>query len=289
MLVDEKRLRWLGIDMRSRERRRVAVVATYAAFLVAVWVHPPRTYEVVFSLWFLSLFNSVWGVLEDSVSTWVRRLLVVLAVLAAVWFVWAHPFRRVNDSLAMQAEIYAAYLMVLGSVLSWNKLVEPSGRGWMARAVGNPGALSRREQRRLARRGFAVGLDGIAWYEYGMRFKNLTEEQKLEIEQLHCANPRGKWMRSFGAVLFDDERMRHEDDRLRARVQRIMSGVLIVSALIWYWAEASDWTVRTETVAAWAWTLAVLSMTLRQALVLWREQDPRMLNGELEVMQGLEA
>jgi hypothetical protein len=285
MLVDERQLHWLGIDMRSRERRRLAVVATYAAFLVVVWVHPPRTYEVVLSLWFLSLFSGMGVVLEDSVSTGVRRLLVVLAVLAAGWFVWAHPSGRGNDSLVMQAEMYAAYLMAAGSVVGWNKLVEPSGRGWMARAVGNPGVLSRREQRRLARRGFAVGLDGIAWYEYGMRFRSLTEEQKLEIEQLHGANPRGKWMRSFGAVLFDDERMRHEDDQLRARVQRIMSGLLIVSALVWYGAEASDWTVRTETVAKWGWTLAVLSVTLRQAVALWNEEDPIEMSGEIRLAE----
>ncbi len=43
----EKRLRWWGMDMRPRWRRRVAVVVTYLAFLVAIsfsdqplWGHP---------------------------------------------------------------------------------------------------------------------------------------------------------------------------------------------------------------------------------------------------------
>jgi hypothetical protein len=39
---DEKRLRWLGMDMRPRWRRRALVFLTYAAFAVAVWVHPRR-------------------------------------------------------------------------------------------------------------------------------------------------------------------------------------------------------------------------------------------------------
>lgn len=47
MLKPEKNLRWFGIDMRPRWRRRVAVMATYVAFIVVVgivecdcWGHP---------------------------------------------------------------------------------------------------------------------------------------------------------------------------------------------------------------------------------------------------------
>jgi len=47
MLKPEKNLRWLGIDMRPRWRRRIAVIVTYIAFGVAVamvreggWGHP---------------------------------------------------------------------------------------------------------------------------------------------------------------------------------------------------------------------------------------------------------
>jgi hypothetical protein len=44
--TEEKSLRWLGIDMRARWRRRVAVLVTYLAFLTAIgvsqgdWSHP---------------------------------------------------------------------------------------------------------------------------------------------------------------------------------------------------------------------------------------------------------
>jgi hypothetical protein len=48
MLRSDPRLRWLGIDMRARWRRRAAVVVTYLAFFVAIastsnggwWGHP---------------------------------------------------------------------------------------------------------------------------------------------------------------------------------------------------------------------------------------------------------
>ena len=47
MLTDDKRSRWLGMDMRPRWRRRLAVVVTYAGFLAAIsssgerwWGHP---------------------------------------------------------------------------------------------------------------------------------------------------------------------------------------------------------------------------------------------------------
>jgi hypothetical protein len=38
MLKPEKNLRWFGIDMRPRWRRRVAVIATYVAFIVVVGI-----------------------------------------------------------------------------------------------------------------------------------------------------------------------------------------------------------------------------------------------------------
>jgi hypothetical protein len=38
--ADATKLRWVGINIRPRWRRRVAVVATYAAFLAVVWLQP---------------------------------------------------------------------------------------------------------------------------------------------------------------------------------------------------------------------------------------------------------
>ncbi len=50
LAANEKRLRWWGMDMRPRWRRRVAVVVTYMAFLAAIsfsdqpwWGHPMIT------------------------------------------------------------------------------------------------------------------------------------------------------------------------------------------------------------------------------------------------------
>lgn len=55
--AEEKRLRWLGIDMRPRWRRRFAVVVTYLAFLTAIgasdqrwWSHPMIATVVLISL-----------------------------------------------------------------------------------------------------------------------------------------------------------------------------------------------------------------------------------------------
>jgi hypothetical protein len=135
--------------------------------------------------------------------------------------------------------------------------------------------------------GFAIGLEGFAWYEYMEPFRRLTAEQKTEITAMRAANPRGKWMRERTAVLFDDERMRHEDEQVRARVQRVMSVVLLLSAMVWYfWSLFGR--ISPERMLEWAWTVAGLSLTLRQAMVLWVEDDPRAVAEELVVV-GQEA
>ena len=262
------------------------MVVTYAAFAVAVWVHPPRTYAVVLVLWIACNFGVVSTMVKDALSVWAQRVLAGLALLGAGWFVW-HG-RRLGTDVAIVG-MYASYLLVLGSVLGWSKLVDTTQGGWMARQIEKGEPLSWWRQRALARIGYAIGLEGFAWYEYGIRFNHLAAEQRLEIEQMRRANPRGKWMRKRDHALFDDERMRHEDDRVRARVQRVMSGVLVVSAFVWYWAAESDQKVRTETVVAWAWTLAALAVTLRQAIVLWTEEDPRGVTDEIAMVQEQEV
>jgi hypothetical protein len=282
MLVDTKQLRWLGMDMGPRWLRRVAVVLTYAAFLVAVWVHPPKTFIVLEVLFFAQMIMSgLWRPL-GKVSVWAQRAVVIVLLALGVSLVWVTPGR--SESYTNVA-LYAAFLMIVTSVVGWGKLVEASGAGWMGQAVAQGEAQSWRRQRRLARSGFAVGLDGFAWYEYGMRFKKLTGEQQMEIEQMRRANLRGKWMRERQTVLFNDERMRQEDYRMKARVQRMMSVVLIVSAMVWSLVRAQGYLIRAEMVVAWAWTVAVLSVTLRQAIVLWTEDDPRVLVGEMELVE----
>jgi hypothetical protein len=57
--TEEKRSRWLGMDMRPRWRRRVAVMVTYVSFLVALgsadaewWGHPMvATVGLLLAVW----------------------------------------------------------------------------------------------------------------------------------------------------------------------------------------------------------------------------------------------
>jgi hypothetical protein len=286
MLVDdEKKLCWLGLDMRPRERRRNTVAATYALFLAAVWWHPPHTQGALTVLLLASLTVPVWGAVEEATSKLISRSIMVVwgGLLVAAFVLEKHP----HSDPGMTCW-YALLLLVYGSVVGFGKMVERGGRGWLAAAILRGEKLSWRKQRRLARMGYAVGLDGFAWHEYGMRFKALTAEQKVEIQQMRRENPRGKWMRDRAAVLFDDERMQQEDDRVRASVQRTMSFLLMVSVFGAFAAYAWDWTVPQWVAMAWVTTVAGLSVTMRQAIVLWTEEDPRAVGGELVVM-GQEA
>ena len=92
-------------------------------------------------------------------------------------------------------------------------------------------------------------------------------------------------MRGGERVLLDDERVRQEDSVLRAKVQRAMSWVLVLTALGVSVVAAEGWTLRGSVVIAGVWTLATLMITLRQAIVLWVEEDPIATSGEMELVQ----
>ena len=75
MLANEKRLRWCGMDMRPRWRRRLAVVGTYfVSFIACVWLTQWQGYELappamamfglLFAIEFLSIFRE--GLLTKS-------------------------------------------------------------------------------------------------------------------------------------------------------------------------------------------------------------------------------
>ena len=69
MLVDAKKLRWLGIDMCPRWRRRVVVVLTYAVFLVGLWIHPRRSYELFVLMAFGGVyFRTLNSALKESIQ-----------------------------------------------------------------------------------------------------------------------------------------------------------------------------------------------------------------------------
>jgi len=283
MLQEESKLRWCGIDMRPRWRRRIAVVATYALYLFLIWSHTRWAYGLAVSLGYLAILLPLLLQLED-VEVGMKILMTTITVALVVssgYMAWSRP----HHHSGLPAVFYAASFLA-SSVLGWNSLVDHANRGWMAGAIRNGSNLSWRKQRHLARSGFAVGLDGFAWYEYGMRFRKLTAEQQSEIEELHRANPRGKWMRNRETVLFDDERMRREDDSTRAKVQKLTSGLLFISAFVLTVALADEKTISRATVISALWTLAALVWTLRQAIPLWTEDDPRAVAGEMGLVEG---
>ena len=83
----------------------------------------------------------------------------------------------------------------------------------------------------------------------------------------------------------EDARLRHEDDRLRAEVQRWIVWILWISAVGWSIAAMVHGTIRAGTIEAWGWMMAMLSVTLRPAIVLWSEEDPRVTGAEMELVE----
>ena len=93
-------------------------------------------------------------------------------------------------------------------------------------------------------------------------------------------------MRGGERVLLDDERIRQVDNLLRAKVQRVMSWVLALTAICVSAAVAQGWTMRGSLVVSGVWTLVTLMITLRQAIVLWSVADPLAAGGELGLVEG---
>jgi hypothetical protein len=249
LATDPKKLWWMGIDMHPLWRRRVAVVATYAAFIEAVWIHP-RFLDFVPWL-MIQVVAFVWGLdWLNNKTLWSRVFWLFLAVQAAAYLMHSSSSATSADDSLGIVLYWAAWFVVVGSVFKGDTLVQNGGGGWIAQAIKKTGQLTWTQQRSLARTGFAVGLDGFAWYEFGMRYKRLTAEQRPEIEELVRANPRGRWMYGRERVLLDDERMRLEDHRLRAQVQRALTSVLIVVALGLTDHRLRQWMLRPEVVTA---------------------------------------
>jgi hypothetical protein len=271
LAADAKKLRWLGIDMRPRWRRRVAVVLTYAVFMAVVWVHPWRIDRMP---WLLIIGMNLlsWDrAMKDSIGTTVRRTALGVVFVGTAWLYWKHPAkpdRFLCDSLA----------------LVWVGLLSAVGYGRLVDAVWLRSSVRRwmRRPRRLRT------LDEFAMHYYGDAFAELTEEQQIEVGRRERANPMGEWVigggRRFPAI--GDERMRHEDDRVRAQAQRLMTWVLVCSAAIVSFAKV--WLHRSmsgDAFVAWGWTLAALGLTLRQAIVLWTEEDPQAMREEMELLE----
>src|SRR5271168_5417764 len=269
LVTDAAKLRWMGVDMRSRWRRRVAVVATYAAFLAVVWVQPWWAGKLFVALFVASLAQMMDREMKDSLSAVARRTFVGGVFLAYLWLLMKHFSTQSRAAL----DLWTFYWIVGWSALSYGKLVEGV---WMRRST----------KRWLEKPRRLVSLDDFALHFYGERFAELTEEQQVEVCRMERSGPLGTWVKRgegrFPTV--QDERLRHEDDSLRAQVQRMMARILMSSAAMWGLAGAlTSRSVSVEVFATWAWTMAALSFTLRQAIVLWTEEDPRVTSAEAEM------
>jgi hypothetical protein len=272
--AEEKKLRWLGIDMRPRWRRRVAVLLSYAVYLALVGFHPwwaGKLFAVLFVGWYARIMD---GYLKEALGTVARR--TAIGVMAVVYLL---PLLK-QPSLIQRATIDMwSFGWIAGwSALSYGGLVEGVWmRRWTKRWLEKP--------RRL------VSLDDFALHFYGERFEELTEEKRTEVYRLERSSPMGTWVKRADGLspTMEDERLRHEDDRLRSQVQRVMTWILVSSAVVLSFANTFAWRwMRSEAFAMWAWTVAALSVTLRQAIVLWTEEDPTASVQEMELV-GEEA
>jgi hypothetical protein len=269
--TDATKLRWLGVDMRPRWRRRVAVVLSYAVYLTMVWFHPwwvPKLFIVLFVGWYAQLMDRA---LKDALNTMVRRIVVGGMALLYLWQLLDHASAPNRAAIDMWS-----FGWITGwSALSYGRLVEGVWmRRWTKRWLEKP--------RRL------VSLDDFALHFYGERFEELTEEKRTEVFRKERSNQMGTWVKRGEGLspTIEDERLRHEDDRLRADVQRAMTWVLVGSAVVWSFAGSlAQPSVSGEVSAAWAWMIATLAVTLRQAIVLWSEEDPSVASGEMELVE----
>ena len=287
MLLEEDKLRWLGLDLRPRWHRRVLVVLTYVLYVAVLcgrwpWIAAAACPLLILDLGWGEGSPLSWG---ETWVGWTFRALFLFVVGRLVYSEWVHP-----DPQKVAMSSFFIFLWLSGnSVLGVNKYVDSGDGGWMGQAVKKTSGLNGRQQRRLARMGFAIGLDGYSWYEYRLPFRRLTAEQKREIEELSLAHPRGEWMGTQAKVLLDDERLRYAEERLRAQVQRVLSWILVLVTIALSIVLRGKHTVDKDLVLFILWVLVGLVTTLRQAIVLWTEEDPRDLAGEIALVDGAHA
>ena len=273
--VDEKKLRWWGIDMRPRVRRRAAVVLSYAVYLALVWFHPWWAAKLFLVLLVAFL---AWGFdrqLKEALNTVARRIVVAGLALVYLFPLWKNHL--LGNRVAI--DIWLFGWIVGWSPLSYGRLVQAV---WMRRST----------KRWLEKPRRLVSLDDFALHFYGERFEELTEEKRTEVFRKERSNPLGTWVKRGEGLspTIEDERLRHEDDRLRAEVQRAMTWVLVGSAVGWSFAVSLvQPSASGEVFAAWAWMIAALAMTLRQTIVLWTEEDPRAVTDEIAMVREQEA
>ena len=220
LATDEKRLRWFGIDMHPRWRRRVAVVVTY-----------------------LVLFETIEIAMENRWPT--------------------HPYWTLMGMVVLTSSL------VLVSVFRKNGVVKsfedpPRMRGSMAGKM------------------FVNGLDEWARYRYGVAsFEEASEAQQAELLKRYrvgtfavSAKPEGeRW------TGLDEREIRERNDASRWALQWIAGFLAIYAGVL------SAKTISPIVVSGFFWSFALLARTLPQARVLWTERDPRVVAGEMEMVE----
>lgn len=250
----------------------MAVALTYAAFAFVVWVHPRGSLDLIYLLYLVAMMQTVVSAIDEGMHVWWKKAMLGAFFVGYAWLLWRHPMRPNQIAVDMWS-----FALVAGwSVLGWRKLVDSTwwGSGWFTRRF--TGRAKRLET-----------LNDFAVHYFGESFAELTEEQQAEVGALHRASPMGDWVKP-GTGRFpkvQDERLRQEDDTLRAQVQRCMNWILSISAVTWSIAEGLRVQVSAEAIAAWAWTVAVISVTLRPAIVLWTEPGMSDAGSEMELVQ----
>jgi hypothetical protein len=219
LATDEKRLRWWGIDMHARSRRRVAVVVTYFVLVVMVMI-------AMSNRWPGHLY---WTLLGMVVSTTVSVALSVFRRNGVV--------KSFEDPLRM--------------------------RGPMAGKM------------------FVNGLDEWARYRYGVAsFEEASEAQQAELLNRYRVGTFVVPTKPKPWTGLDEREIGERDGASRWALQ-CMTGILAYFAAVL----AVQKPLSPIEVSGFLWSFALLAQTLPQARVLWTERDPRVMTGEMEMVE----
>ncbi len=212
MLVsDEKRLRWLGLDMRARWRRRVAVVLVYLIYVLAMeWI--PNNAGPLYRYW------------------------MMYGVSAVVALAGLFGDRRLVKSFD-EPRIRKGQFTIVSSLNDW------------------------------------------AEYDYEREFEELTEEQQAELLSRYRVGNYARPYRRMRGPEEPDEREVGERNWAAYRALQFVALMLVNMAMQRHLHE-SDAMLRSTFLL-----LAVVALTLPKAIILWTEDDPRVVGGEMEVVK----
>jgi hypothetical protein len=222
LATDEKRLRWWGIDMHARWRRRVAVMATYFVLFVMITAVMENRWPK----------HPYWTVLGMVVSTTIWMTVSVFRKNGVV--------KSFEDPLRM--------------------------RGSMAGKV------------------FVNGLDEWARYRYDVAsFEEASEAQQTELLRRYRV---GTFMvpakpKADQGTGLDEREIGERNDASRWALQQIAVFLGSYAAVL----AVKEKPIAPLEVSGFLWSFSLLARTLPQARVLWTEPDPRVMAGEMEMVE----